>query len=213
MSVSVDFTAPGATVPACLAWRPSAPTEAHVVDGVGLHVQPGPKTDAWMRTHYGFENRNAQQLALSVDDGVDFVAVTRVTMHPKLQYDQAGLYVWFDDDNWIKTSCEFIPGGPHKLGCVVTQHGFSDWSTSPAAAGTLDLQFRIARIGDAYLVHTRRSDAEPWFLARLARLPVAPSARCHVGLYACCPMGEGGHAVFAALEVRPPREGEVTLHG
>ena len=61
--------------------------------------------------------------------------------------------------------------------------------------------------------HTGGSDAEPWFLARLARLPVVPSARCHVGLYACCPMGEGGHAVFAAFEVRPPREGEVTLHG
>lgn len=166
-----------------------------------------------MRTHYGFENRNAQQLGTSVTG--DFVAITTVTMHGRLKYDQAGLFVYFTDDNWLKTSCEYIPGGPHKLGAVATQHGFSDWSTCPVAGADdgLTLSFRVARIGEAFLVHTRKSDDEPWFLARLARLPVDPMATpATVGLYACNPTGDGGHAVFKSLEIRAPLEGEVTLH-
>jgi regulation of enolase protein 1 (concanavalin A-like superfamily) len=212
MSVtSVDFRAPGATVPPELQWRPSIPTQAGVVDGVGLHVQPSPNTDAWMRTHYGFENSTAQQLGVTVTGG-DFVAMTRVHMHPKLQYDQAGLFVWFSNDEWIKTSCEYIPGGTNKLGSVVTQRGYSDWATSAVDGDQLTFEFRIARLGDAYLIHTRRSDSQPWFLARLARLSAGSQGTCHVGLYACCPSGAGGHAVFEMLEVRPPFEGEVKLH-
>lgn len=211
--VSVDFAAPGAAIPPALQWRPSTPQEVRLVDGEGLLVRPSPNTDQWMRTHYGFENRNAQQLGVRVTG--DFVATTRVTLHSRLQYDQAGLFVFRDDDTWLKTSVEFIPGGAHKLGAVVTQGGFSDWSTAPIATdGALTLQFRVARLGEALLVHTRPSDDAPWFLARLARLPVDPAAEpgVVVGLYACNPTGDGGHAVFRSLEVRPPREGEVTLH-
>jgi hypothetical protein len=216
MELRVDFTQPGAAIPAALTWRPSAPAAAAVGAG-GLRVQPAPDTDAWARTHYGFVHTNAQALGLSGVTG-DFVATTRVTMWPRLQYDQAGLVVHVDDDTWLKASCEYIPGGPHKLGSVVTQHGFSDWATAPLAdsgAGDAGLAFelRVARLGEAFLVHTRRSADEPWFLARLARLPSAPSVPAHVGLYACCPTGDGGHAVFGSFEVRPPREGEVSLHG
>lgn len=213
--IDVDFTAPGAALPAALSWRPSAPRAARL-EPRGLVVQPSPDTDQWARTHYGFEHTNAQQLGVDVTG--DFVAITRLTMLPRLQYDQAGLFIFYDNDTWLKASCEYIPGGPHKLGSVVTQHGFSDWATAPVSetaggAAGLSFQFRVARLADAFLVHSRRADGEPWFLSRLARLPRDAAAPCRVGLYACCPTGDGGAAVFHSLEVRRPRDGEVTLHG
>lgn len=30
---------------------------------------------------------------------------------------------------WLKTSLEYIPEGPSHLGAVVTNNGYSDWST------------------------------------------------------------------------------------
>lgn len=213
--IEVDFTGSSAApLPTALVWRPQAPARAEPTPS-GLLVVPHGRTDMWRQTHYGFNVMNAPALCARVPSG-DFVASTRVRLRPVHKYDQAGLVVYADDDTWLKTSCEFIPGGPHKQGAVVTQGGYSDWSTAPAPlpadAQELALEFRVARLGDALLVHTRAAPDAPFFLARLARLPVDPSAPLAVGLYACCPVEEGGSAVFERLEVRRPREGEVTLH-
>lgn len=209
--IDVRFAPGTALPPAGLAWRPQVPAECSVGEA-GLTVRPGGKTDYWRRTHYGFDVVNAPALTTQVTG--DFVAQTRVTINAVHQYDQAGLVCWFDEDCWLKTSCEFIPTGPSKLGAVVTNGGWSDWSTQPAPAGApLTFEFRLARLGSAYFVHVRSSPESPWFLARLAHLaPDAAAVPCHVGLYACSPLGDGGTATFEYLEVRRPREGEVALH-
>ena len=52
-----------------------------------------------------------------------------------------------------KTSLEYIPEGPSHLGAVVTNNGYSDWSTQdyPTEAAKQQLRFRIIRKrGDLY---------------------------------------------------------------
>lgn len=87
------------------------------------------KTDYWQRTHYGFQNDNGHFLFANVEG--DFVMTTCVTSRPVHQYDQAGLMVRLSDACWIKTSAEFEPHEPNRLGAVVTNAGYSDWSTQP----------------------------------------------------------------------------------
>ena len=54
---------------------------------------------------------------------------------------------------WLKTSVEFEPGEPSRLGAVITNHGWSDWSTQDldAALGR-DVAFRVTRRGADYLI-------------------------------------------------------------
>lgn len=215
----LDFASPefaadaaAALVASGASWDP-APAAFHATAD-GLVVTPPGKTDFWQATHYGFRVHNGPALTITVTG--DFLAHTRVRAAPHHQYDQGGLLAVFGERDWLKTSCEYIPAGPSKLGAVVTRGGFSDWSTQPAAVGEdggLEFELRLARVGGAYFVHSRLSEAQPWVLLRLAHLdPDAATAPCRVGLYACCPLGEGGSCTFSFLHVRRPAEGEVALH-
>jgi uncharacterized protein len=82
-----------------------------------LVIQPEAATDFWQRTHYGFSADNGH-LLYAAQRG-DFAMTTRVHFAPQHQYDQAGLMVRCSPDCWVKTSVEFEPGGPNRLGVVI----------------------------------------------------------------------------------------------
>src|SRR5512146_2903682 len=115
-----------------------------------LTVQPEAKTDFWQRTHYGFQADNGHFLFARVAQ--DFVLSTKLSLEPAHQYDQAGLMVRISADCWLKTSIEYESEGPGKLGCVVTNQGFSDWSTQDSPPGQNVIALRIRREGSDYLV-------------------------------------------------------------
>ena len=92
-----------------------------------LRIEPEAGTDFWRKTHYGFEADNGHFLFAEVTG--DFVLSTHVRFHPAHQYDQAGLMVRASPSSWLKASVEHEPGGPDRLGAVVTNHARSDWST------------------------------------------------------------------------------------
>ena len=56
----------------------------------------------------------------------DFVASVKVTGQYKALYDQAGLMLRLDDQNWIKTGIEYVDERQN-VSAVVTRE-FSDWS-------------------------------------------------------------------------------------
>jgi regulation of enolase protein 1 (concanavalin A-like superfamily) len=167
----------------------------------GLTVRTAAGTDFWQGTHYGFRVDNGHLLAAEV--GGDFVLETLVRTDPVHQYDQAGLMVRLSERCWLKTSVEFEPGEPSRLGAVVTNAGWSDWSTrdiDPEAGR--QVAFRVTRTGPDYLVEAALGAEGRWSQIRLARLhdddgtgPVT------AGLYACSPKGAGFAATFAHLRV------------
>lgn len=168
-----------------------------------LRVQPDAGTDFWQRTHYGFEADNGHFLHLEATG--DFVLTTRVTSHPVHQYDQAGLMVRISPACWLKTSVEFEPQGPNRLGAVVTNAQYSDWSTQPLARELNTVWFRIRAEAADCLVETAL-DGEHWEQIRVTRLldqPAAPRVQC--GLYACSPKGAGFEAAFSFLHFHPGR--------
>ncbi len=166
-----------------------------------LKVYPEAKTDFWQKTHYGFAADNGHFLALEVEG--DFILSTQVRFHPAHQYDQAGLMVRLSPDCWVKTSVEYEPGEASKLGAVVTNHGFSDWSSQDFTAKRSEIEFRLTLTGEDLLVEASE-DGRTWKQLRVAHLDNPQHAPLQVGLYACSPTEAGFLAEFGYLRISRP---------
>lgn len=165
----------------------------------GLHLWTDSPTDFWQQTHYGFRVDNGHVLATAVPG--NFVLATEVTFQPVHQYDQAGLMVRFSADCWLKCSVEFEEEGPSRLGCVVTNHGYSDWSTQDFPSDQRNISFQVQRVGpDFHVLYSL--PGRPWSQMRITHLvEAAPESEPFCGIYACSPQGRGFHAVFHRLTV------------
>nr|WP_315400453.1 DUF1349 domain-containing protein [uncultured Duganella sp.] len=168
-----------------------------------LRVHPDAGTDFWQRTHYGFQVDNGHFLHLRA--GGDFVLTTKVTSRPAHQYDQAGLMVRLSPGCWLKTSVEFEPDGDNRLGVVVTNGHYSDWSTQPLAKDIDTVWLRV-RAEDNDCIVESSLDGAQWTQMRMAHLHQRAGADAvDCGLYACSPKQAGFEAGFAFLSFVPGR--------
>ena len=163
-----------------------------------LSIYPDAKTDFWQRTHYGFRNDNGHFLYIEVPD--NFILTTRVRFFSTHQYDQAGLMVRISPDFWLKTSIEFEPDEPNRLGAVVTRYGYSDWSTQDISKQVTEYLLRIQREENDFIVEYRPSENEHWSQIRMAHLEISTETTVQCGLYACSPLEAGFKAEFEYLD-------------
>jgi len=172
-----------------------------------LIVQPKAKTDYWQKTYYGFATDNGHFLFAEIEDNV--VMTTQVRFSPVHQYDQAGLMVRISPQCWLKACAEYEPDIPSKLGVVVTNFGYSDWSTQDIPPDLNEFLLRISRKGNDYIVEYRENDTKPggekngnWTQIRMAHLhDRSNSAPVKGGLFACSPKGGGYVAKFDFLRI------------
>src|SRR5262249_41045207 len=101
---------------------------------------------------------------------------------------------------------EYELDGPSRLGAVVTNYGYSDWSTQAFPPGPGAVWLRVRREGDDYLVDASR-DGRVWEQIRLAHLHEGRGAAVACGLYACSPRGAGFVAEFDSLTIDSGRLG------
>lgn len=199
----IDETFDRPALDAQLEWFNPPPTWG--VERGHLIVQPGAKTDYWQKTHYGFVADSGHFLFARVRG--DFVMTTQVRFHPANQYDQAGMMVRLSHQCWLKTSAEFEPDEADKLGAVVTNGGYSDWSVQDFHDDQLTV--RVRREGSDYMVEylSAGTPADPhWALMRVAHLHEDDGEMpVQCGLYACSPLGEGYSAEFAYLKIEQGR--------
>jgi uncharacterized protein len=167
-----------------------------------LIVEPDAKTDFWQKTHYGFEADDGHCLLATVTG--DVVVATEVGFRPVHQYDQAGLIVRISPSCWLKASVEYEPDGPSRLGAVVTNAGYSDWSTQDVRSDRRTLRLRIRREGCDYVVEHSPGGGS-WSQIRLAHLHEDRGGAVACGLYACSPTGAGFVAEFESLVIESGR--------
>lgn len=180
-----------------LAWF-SPPKEWKLnYEGSSIIIKTDRQTDFWQKTHYGFQADNGHFLYSECDG--DFRITTKVTSKPQNRYDQAGLMVRCSSDTWLKTAVEFIPDGPSKLGVVVTNQGYSDWSSQEFLEDQNFLFYRITRKENNYYVDYSLNGTS-WKQIRMTRL-FEESDWMKVGIYACSPQGEGYEAEFDFIKI------------
>lgn len=162
-----------------------------------LVVEPDAESDFWQRTHYGFQADNGHFLYATVPG--DFEISTHVALFPKHQYDQAGLMVRFSAECWIKTAIEYEPDEHDRLGVVVTNRGYSDWSTQDIS-DVRRIHLRVSRARCDYTV-AASFDGADWTQLRVTHLDHAPDDPVQSGLYACSPKAKGFRAEFNHLNI------------
>lgn len=167
------------------------------VENSKLSISPAAETDYWQKTHYGFAVDNGPFLKMEIDG--DFVCETQVHCSFKNQYDQAGLMVRVSDQCWIKTAVEFEPNEPNRLGAVVTNNGYSDWSTQNVADDFLNYSLRVSRVKSDYIIECLDKESNDWIQLRLLHLVDKPMVE--VGVYACSPKGAGFQTEFEYLKI------------
>jgi len=164
--------------------------EKWVIKPGRLVISPG-KTDFWARTHYGFIYDNGHFL-FHKSTG-NFILTTKVR-------DQAGLMVRINEGFWLKTSVEFENENLSRLGVVVTNFGFSDWSTQDFDPEIQEMELKIEKDGMDYMVYYKTKHWS-WSQMRITHIH-KETATVQCGIYACCPVDTGFQAEFEYLEIQ-----------
>jgi uncharacterized protein len=115
------------------------------LDGASLSCTADPKTDFWRKTFYGYVTDNGHFYYRRISG--DFTTVVKVSGQYHDLYDQAGLMVRIDAENWMKCGVEFVDG--HQNMSIVYTRDFSSWATGRLPEGTSNLWLKVVRKGPA----------------------------------------------------------------
>jgi len=163
----------------------------------GLIMTTKPETDFWQRTHYGFQRDDGHCLLTNIDG--NFTLETSTQFNAVSQYDQCGLMIRLDRENWIKCSVEYEDVTMSRLGSVVTNEGFSDWATQDIPSSTKAMHYLIERKGHDFLIKYALNNQE-WHQMRIAHLRQCKET-LKIGIYACSPVGKGFECQFNSINI------------
>ena len=163
-----------------------------------IEIITEPHTDLWQRTYYHFRNDNAPVLQIETSEKY-FSFIVKTEFESKHRFDQCGIVMYLDSDNWLKGSIEYENERFQHLGSVVTNHGYSDWATTEIDAGIKSMWYRLSRRKDDYCIEC----SEDGLVFKQMRV-------CHMwkgagiirfGVYACSPENSSFKAVFTNMEL------------
>ena len=127
------------------------PPRQHEVTERSVWMMTGPYTDLWQRTYYGFQHDNAHFLYHETDD-ISFTFTVKCRFNYKTLFDQCGIAVYLDSDNWFKACIEFHDEQAAWLGSVVTKNGYSDWASLEISGDNETAWYRLSRRNTDYLI-------------------------------------------------------------
>lgn len=170
------------------------PEEWTVGNGT-LTMEVTPHSDYWRISHYGFTVDDAPFYYANY--GGEFEAKVRVSGDYKVRFDQAGLMLRINAENYIKCGIEFVDG-KYNLSTVVT-HTTSDWSVIALDRPVEYIWIKAVRRLDAVEIFYSFDDKE-YVMMRNAWMP--DNTPMQVGLMAACPDGDGFRATFDHFTVK-----------
>ena len=158
-----------------------------------------PRTDLWQRTYYHFRNDNAPVLQMETDEKYfSFIVKTDFT-ESHHRFDQCGIVMYLDSDNWLKASVEYENEEFGHLGSVVTNLGYSDWATTAVPSDVKVMWYRFSRREDDYCIECSR-DGETFTQMRVCHMWKGKGT-IRFGIYACSPENSSFKAVFTDMKI------------
>ena len=124
---------------------------AYKISADKIEIVTKPHTDLWQRTYYHFRNDNAPVLQMETEERF-FSFTVKTHFESKRRFDQCGIVMYLDSENWLKGSVEYENDSFQHLGSVVTNHGYSDWATTEIAADIQSMWYRFSRRNDDYCI-------------------------------------------------------------
>lgn len=169
--------------------------ESWETGGNSLSMYVTPKTDYWRISHYGFTVDDAPFLYTL--RGGEFEVKVKISGDYKTRFDQAGLMLRIDHENYIKAGIEYVDG-KYNLSTVVTHHT-SDWSIIPLDKPVKSVWIKAVRRLDAVEIFYSFDDKE-YIMMRNAWLQ--DNCPVMVGIMGASPDGNGFNARFEGFSIR-----------
>ena len=180
-----------------LVW--TRPPKVYKIEEKKITMTTEPDTDLWQRTYYGFQNDNAPCLQMKTSEKF-FTFVVKTEFESKIKYDQSGIVMYLDSDNWAKASVEYENDQIQRLGSVVTNNGYSDWSSNDIPSSIKSIWFRFSRRESDYYIEYSE-DGKNWKQMRLFHM-FKGDGEISFGIYACSPNKAGSfNATFSDMEL------------
>ena len=161
-----------------------------------ITIKTEPKTDFWQRTYYGFRNDNAPSLLINTEEKF-FSFVVKTEFNSTHRFDQCGVIIYQDSDNWFKASIEYENQEYQRLGSVVTNHGYSDWATRDIPADSKVMYYRLSRRESDFCIENSY-DGINFKQMRIFHL-FEGADTIQIGLYACSPEESSFTATFTEM--------------
>ena len=173
--------------------------EAFKNDNGKIEIITKPNTDLWQRTYYHFQNDNAPVYQMETSDKYFSFVVKTEFEDSHQRFDQCGIVLYLDSENWLKASIEYENDSFQHLGSVVTNHGYSDWATTVIDASVKTMWYRLSRREDDYCIECSK-DGIHFEQMRVCHLHEG-NGRIQFGIYACSPEKSSFKAVFSNMEL------------
>lgn len=154
-----------------------------------------PQSDYWRISHYGFTVDDAPFLYTTY--GGEFEVKVKISGDYKVRFDQSGLMLRIDHENYIKTGIEFVDG-KYNLSAVVT-HKTSDWSVITLDKPVPFVWIKAIRRLDAVEIYYSFDDKD-YVMMRNAWLQ--DNCPVMIGLMGACPDGKGFNAKFEHFSIK-----------
>ena len=158
-----------------------------------------PHTDLWQRTYYHFQNDNAPVFQMETEEKYFRFVVKTEFAESHHRFDQCGVVMYLDSENWLKGSIEYENEQFQHLGSVVTNHGYSDWATTAIDAEIKSMWYRLSRREDDYCIECSR-DGVHFSQMRVCHI-FRGNGKISFGIYACSPEDSSFKAVFSHMEM------------
>ena len=126
------------------------------ISGNSLSMSVTPKSDYWRISHYGFTVDDAP--FYYAEYGGEFEAKVKISGDYKVRFDQAGMMIRIDHENYIKAGIEYVDGKMN-LSTVVTHHT-SDWSVIALDKAVDHIWIKAVRRKDAVEIFYSFDDKE-----------------------------------------------------
>ena len=156
-------------------------------------------TDLWQRTYYHFQNDNAPVFQMETEEKYFSFVVKKEFTESCHRFDQCGIVMYLDSENWLKASVEYENEAYQHLGSVVTNGGYSDWATTVIDASVKYMWYRFSRREDDYCVECS-ADGMHFNQMRICHMQKG-NGKIQFGIYACSPEESSFKAVFTDMQM------------
>lgn len=184
----------------------------NIIVGKKVIIETDSGTDLWQKTYYGFQNDNAPMLQAETSE--NFTFSFRVDFDYKQRFDQCGVIIYLNSENWFKASIEYENESFSRLGSVVTNNGYSDWATTDIKTPNFRY-YRLNRRGPDFLIESS-ADGKEYKQMRVFHINIlgettqemgkadpflSTDKEVSFGIYACSPLESSFTAEYTKIEL------------
>ncbi len=177
-------------------WEWTRAPEKFTIDENTIEIITEPHTDLWQRTYYHFRNDSAPVLQMRTREKY-FSFTVKTAFESRHRFDQCGVVMYLDSENWLKGSIEYENEAFQHLGSVATNHGYSDWATTEISADVKSMWYRLSRRKKDFRIECSE-DGVHFSQMRICHMWDAAD-EIRFGVYACSPEDSSFRATFTEM--------------